>query len=101
MYQHTFIHREGGSDFIFFKVDLIDLSEKHTDLLIDISIGLTKFTLYFSLVLYSNASIEYQLSGTDTSPDFWSALCPTPSSPTTPTSPAEHVNTGQEGTQLR
>lgn len=31
MYQHTFIHREGGSDFIFFKVDLVDLSVKHID----------------------------------------------------------------------
>lgn len=30
-YQHTFIHREGGSDFIFFKVDLVDLSVKHID----------------------------------------------------------------------
>lgn len=31
MYQHTFIHREGGSDFLFFKVDLVDLSVKHID----------------------------------------------------------------------
>lgn len=31
MYQHTFIHRGGGSDFIFFKVDFVDLSVKHID----------------------------------------------------------------------
>lgn len=30
-YQHTFIHREGGLDFVFFKVDLVDLSVKHID----------------------------------------------------------------------